>query len=85
MRIAIIADPYIRVSPEKCGGIERVMDQLIAGYLALGHQVTLFAHPAPRVKRELVPCGISLLQGPITRAREALQDYQRHLSARNML
>jgi glycosyltransferase involved in cell wall biosynthesis len=45
LKIAITADPEIPVPPKYYGGIERIIDMLIEGLLARGHQVTLFSHP----------------------------------------
>lgn len=44
MKIAITADPDIPVPPVAYGGIERIVDMLVRGLVARGHQVTLFAH-----------------------------------------
>jgi glycosyltransferase involved in cell wall biosynthesis len=55
LRIAITADPEIPVPPKHYGGIERIIDLLIGGLMAKGHQVTLFAHKASQVDCELVP------------------------------
>jgi glycosyltransferase involved in cell wall biosynthesis len=44
LKIALTADPEIPVPPIHYGGIERIIDMLIKGYLERGHQVTLFAH-----------------------------------------
>lgn len=45
MNIAILADPEIPVPPIHYGGIERIVDMLVKGLIAQGHEVTLFAHP----------------------------------------
>jgi glycosyltransferase involved in cell wall biosynthesis len=57
LHIAITADPYLPVPPRLYGGIERVLDFLIRGLTANGHQVTLFAHPESSVPAALVPYG----------------------------
>lgn len=44
LSIAITADPLIPVPPVLYGGIERIIDMLIKGYIEKGHKVTLFAH-----------------------------------------
>lgn len=44
LQIAIIADPALPVPPLLYGGIERIIDMLIKGYIRKGHQVSLFAH-----------------------------------------
>ena len=55
LRIAITADPELPVPPRLYGGIERVIDMLIRGLLARGHEVTLFGHPDSNVPCRLVP------------------------------
>ncbi len=55
MRIVITADPEIPVPPARYGGIERIVDMLVRGLLARGHEVHLFAHPASRAPARLVP------------------------------
>jgi glycosyltransferase involved in cell wall biosynthesis len=55
MRIAITADQFIPVPPVFYGGIERVIDLLIAELRLRGHEVTLFAHRDSAVSCELVP------------------------------
>lgn len=55
MKIALIADPELPVPPLLYGGIERIIDMLIEGYINLGHQVSLFAHPASVTKAKLYP------------------------------
>lgn len=44
MRILVTADPEIPVPPVLYGGIERVVDWLICGLRARGHEVGLVAH-----------------------------------------
>jgi glycosyltransferase involved in cell wall biosynthesis len=55
LKIAITADPELPVPPKLYGGIERVIDMLIRGLVARGHEVTLFAHPESDVPCRLVP------------------------------
>lgn len=55
MRIAITADPEIPVPPQFYGGIERIIDLHVRGLVALGHSVTVFAHPDSQLPCELVP------------------------------
>ena len=55
LRIAITADPELPVPPKLYGGIERVIDMLIRGLVARGHDVTLFGHPDSKVPCRLVP------------------------------
>ncbi len=57
MRIVITADPYLPVPPTLYGGIERVVDFLVRGLVARGHEVTLVAHPGSRTAGTLVPYG----------------------------
>lgn len=44
MRILMTADPELPVPPSHYGGIERVIDILIRGFLERGHEVGLVAH-----------------------------------------
>lgn len=68
LRIAITADPELPVPPKLYGGIERVIDMLIRGLVARGHEVTLFAHPESDVPCRIVPYpGGSSLSGADTR------------------
>lgn len=55
LKIAITADPELPVPPKLYGGIERVIDMLIRGLVAQGHEVTLFGHPDSDVPCQLVP------------------------------
>ena len=73
LRIALVADPYIPVPPKLYGGIERVLDFLVEGLAARGHEVTLWAHPDSDVPAELVPYGIEPHWGRVVRTRELLQ------------
>lgn len=57
LRIAIIADPYVPVPPERYGGIERVIAMLISGLSRRGHKVTLWGAPGSCVDAELVAYG----------------------------
>jgi glycosyltransferase involved in cell wall biosynthesis len=45
MRILLTADPMIPVPPTLYGGIERIVDGLLAALRARGHEVALLAHP----------------------------------------
>lgn len=45
MRILLTADPMIPVPPVHYGGIERIVDMLITGYVKRGHEVLLLGHP----------------------------------------
>lgn len=55
MRIAITADPELPVPPKLYGGIERIIDVLVRGLIARGHDVTLFAHPESSTHARLIP------------------------------
>lgn len=55
LRIAVTADPELPVPPKLYGGIERVVDLLVRGLVARGHDVTLIAHPDSSVPCRLVP------------------------------
>lgn len=55
MRILLTADPEIPVPPVLYGGIERIVDALVNGYLDKGHDVTLLAHPDSKVRCRMVP------------------------------
>jgi glycosyltransferase involved in cell wall biosynthesis len=55
LKIAITADPELPVPPKLYGGIERVIDMLVRGLVARGHEVTLFGHPDSDVPCRLVP------------------------------
>ena len=55
MRIALTADPELPVPPLHYGGIERIVDMLVRGLAARGHDVTVFAHPDSATAGHLVP------------------------------
>jgi glycosyltransferase involved in cell wall biosynthesis len=55
LKIAITADPQIPVPPVFYGGIERIIDMLIAGFKNLGHEVTIFAHKDSKINCRLIP------------------------------
>lgn len=63
-RIAVTADPEIAVPPIHYGGIERIVDMLVRGLVARGHDVTLFAHP-----ESSVPCRLKAYPSPTFRSR----------------
>ena len=54
----ITADPYIPVPPVGYGGIERVIDMLVRGLAARGHEIDLIAHPGSVTTAKLHPYGI---------------------------
>lgn len=55
LKIALIADPELPVPPLLYGGIERIIDMLIEGYVNLGHEVSLFANSESKTKARLFP------------------------------
>src|SRR6266542_493679 len=55
LRIAVNVDPELPVPPKHYGGIERIVDMLIRGLTARGHDVILFANPASDVPCKLLP------------------------------
>lgn len=55
MKILLTADPEIPVPPALYGGIERIVDGLVRGYISSGHSVTLFAHEESKVPCKLIP------------------------------
>jgi glycosyltransferase involved in cell wall biosynthesis len=73
MRIAITADPYLPVPPRLYGGIERVIDLLVRGLAARGHDVTLFAHPESVTRAQLRPYGVPPHRTRAARLRELAQ------------
>jgi len=54
MKILLTVDPEIPVPPVLYGGIERIVEGLIQGYLARGHEVTLCANRESKVPCRLV-------------------------------
>jgi glycosyltransferase involved in cell wall biosynthesis len=73
LHVAITADPYLPVPPRLYGGIERVIDVLVRGLIARGHEVTLFAHPDSRTPGRLRPYGVPPHAGRWARTRELCQ------------
>jgi glycosyltransferase involved in cell wall biosynthesis len=73
MRVAITADPYLPVPPRLYGGIERIIDLLVRGLAARGHEVTLFAHPASETTATLRPYGVPPHMTRAARLREVAQ------------
>ncbi|MDX6381364.1 MAG: hypothetical protein QOI57_2388 [Rubrobacteraceae bacterium] len=53
MRIAEIAPPWVRVPPERYGGIEWIISLLTDGLVERGHDVTLYATGDSRTKARL--------------------------------
>lgn len=56
MHIAIVVGPYWPVPPQKYGGTERVVYQLILGLTKLGYKVTLFGSGDSAVDCDIVSC-----------------------------
>src|SRR5215470_11914706 len=54
MRIAVLSTPFVPVPPPRYGGTELIVAELVAGFAAAGHEVTLFAtgdsRPPPAVR-----------------------------------
>ena len=73
MRIAITVDPNIPVPPRLYGGIERIVDFLVRGLVARGHEVTLLAHPDSETPARLVPYGVPPHVGTRPRLTELKQ------------
>jgi glycosyltransferase involved in cell wall biosynthesis len=55
MKILLTVDPELPVPPGLYGGIERIVEGLINGYVEKGHEITLCANPGSKVPCELVP------------------------------
>ena len=55
MKIAMLAEPYVEVPPQKYGGTERVIYFLIKGLMERGHEVTLLAPGDSQVPCKLIP------------------------------
>ena len=55
MRILLTADPMIPVPPVHYGGIERIIDMLVTGYTARGHDVLLLGHPDSKPQCDVRP------------------------------
>ena len=73
MRIVITNDPIIPVPPSGYGGIERIVDFLIRGLTARGHDVTLLANASSDTPATLVPYGVPPHTGALPRTRELWQ------------
>lgn len=67
MKILVTADPELPVPPKLYGGIERVVDMLVRGLVARGHDVTLIAH-----RDSVVPCRLVPYTGASSRSRRDL-------------
>ena len=64
LRIAQIAPLWVKVPPEKYGGIERIVAMLCDGLVEKGHDVTLFAAGGSKTKAKLV----SVFEKPLIEA-----------------
>jgi glycosyltransferase involved in cell wall biosynthesis len=73
LKIAVTVDPYVPTPPRYYGGIERVVDFLVRGLLARGHEVTLLAHPDSEFAGTVVGYGVPPHTGSWARARELWQ------------
>jgi len=73
LRVLITADPYIPVPPRLYGGIERVVDLLVRGLAARGHEITPIAHPDSQTDGRLIPYGAPPHVGAGPRSRELWQ------------
>src|SRR5215469_16494747 len=73
MRIVITNDPIIPVPPSGYGGIERIVDFVIRGLTARGHEVTLLANPSSDTPATLVPYGAPPHTGVGARTTELWQ------------
>jgi glycosyltransferase involved in cell wall biosynthesis len=82
LRIALTVDPYLPVPPRHYGGIERVVDFLVRGLAARGHEVALFAHPESRINARLIAYGRPPHVGPVPRLAELWQVGARLLQQR---
>ncbi len=66
MHVVLTVDPEIPVPPKHYGGIERIVDMLVRGLIAKGHQITLFAHPD-----STAPCQVMGWEGRSSSSRVA--------------
>src|SRR5690606_35443286 len=55
MHIAIVAEPFLPIPPNKYGGTERVIYWLIKGLKEQGHEVTLLASGDSQVDCRVLP------------------------------
>ena len=55
MKVAIVAEPYVRIPPLQYGGIEQVIANLITGLKEAGHEPILLAPGDSEVDCELIP------------------------------
>jgi glycosyltransferase involved in cell wall biosynthesis len=80
MRILITVDPEVAVPPRFYGGIERVVDFLIDGLLALGFDVTLLAHKDSRRDVTLLPWPQSRSQGRLAMLQNLIHSWKIQMS-----
>ena len=71
LNIAIVADPELPVPPLLYGGIERIINMLIQGYISKGHSVSLFAHKDSVNDAKLYPYKGKTSQGKTDSLRNA--------------
>src|ERR1051325_6324841 len=72
MKIAITADPMLPVPPSQYGGIERIVDMLVRGLVARGHEVVLFAHEDSNVPCDVIPYPGRRADHPVDLVRNTL-------------
>ena len=73
MKILLTCDPEIPVPPGLYGGIERIVDVLVNGCVAEGHDVTLCANPASQAPCRLVGWKGNRSQGVASTIKNTLQ------------
>lgn len=83
MRIAIIADPYVPVPPQKYGGTEQVVYNSIKGLIELGHEPVLFAPGDSVVPCELIPTVSRAIGFPNIRSEVAAHERKVTIINRN--
>src|SRR4051812_41673868 len=86
MHIGLIAPPWIPIPPAGYGGTESVVFSLAKGLAAIGHEVTLFAHPGSDCPAVTVVSGpplppgtaIGTSQFELEHALAAYEEFQSH-------
>jgi glycosyltransferase involved in cell wall biosynthesis len=71
LRILVTADPELPVPPLLYGGIERIIDLLVNGLIARGHEVTLVAHRESASSATLVPYPTTSSRGIVATIRHS--------------
>lgn len=72
MMIAITADPMLPVPPKQYGGIERIIDMVVRGLVARGHEVVLVAHADSDVPCRVIAYGAERPGHPLDVVRNTL-------------